>query len=269
MSSRYTLPIIAVVAAVIIAVAGCVVIVNNNDSDDNEIFDRIGIIGAMATEVEILNDAMDTTRVTKISGMEFYEGTLEGQNIVLVQSGIGKVNAGVCAQMLITKFNATSIINTGVAGALDETLDIGDFVISVDAAQHDYDLSPIGYEKGVIPEAGTAFFKANPKLILLAEEAIKKYAPSAYVLKGTVCSGDQFIASDEERARIIEEFGGACCEMEGAAIAQVCHMGKVPFVIIRAMSDKADGTAPEDYSEFEKMVAHLSSQVVRHMLQTI
>ena len=211
--------------------------------------DRVGIIGAMEEEVGTLKGAMDGMKVTKIAEMEFCEGKLGGRNVVVVQCGMGKVNAGICAQTLINCFGVDRIINTGVAGSLTEELSINDFVVSVDAVQHDYDVSAIGFRKGEIPYTGMVAFPADEQLRARAVEAVRRAAPASKVLEGRVCSGDQFIAGAEQIVRITSEFGGLCAEMEGAAIAQVCYLIETPFVIIRAISDGSDGTAFEEFQE--------------------
>ena len=230
---------------------------------------RIGIIGAMPEEVEALKQAMETEEKKDLAGMEFWTGKLDGKDAVVVQCGIGKVNAGVCAQMLISYFGTGMIINTGVAGSLDNDINIGDIVVSVDAVQHDYDVSPIGFKRGEIPFTGQVAFAADNMLREKAVEAVRCAAPDTNVFEGRVCSGDQFISSMEQKTRILDEFGGMCCEMEGAAIAQVCFLNQTPFVIIRAISDKVDGSDTMDYVTFEKGAALHCSNIVRFMLKSI
>ena len=151
--------------------------------------------------------------------MDFYEGTLDGENVVIVKCGIGKVNAGVCAQILIDDFDTTQIINTGVAGSLDASIDIGDIVVSTDAVQHDFSLTPLGYVPGQLDGFETASLPADESLRQKAVAAVKECAPEVSVFEGRVCTGDQFISSTEQKDTITETFGGLCCEMEGGAIA--------------------------------------------------
>ncbi|MBR3401159.1 MAG: 5'-methylthioadenosine/adenosylhomocysteine nucleosidase [Parasporobacterium sp.] len=226
----------------------------------------VGIIGAMPEEVASLKNALNDKKIRKIADMEFCTGTLDGRKAVVVQCGIGKVNAGICAQILVSVFGVTNVINTGVAGSLDNAIDIGDIVVSVDAVQHDYDVSPIGFHKGEIPYTGLYAFRADEKLRALAVSAGKAAAPEIRIFEGRVCSGDQFIASSEQKSRILSDFGGMCCEMEGAAIAQVCYLNQVPFVIIRAISDKADDSEEMSYQEFEAAAALHSSRIVHAMM---
>ena len=209
--------------------------------------DVTGIIGAMESEVSTLKANMDDVQVTTISGMDFATGTIGGNAVTVVQSGVGKVNAGICAQTLINAFGATRVINTGVAGSLTSALSINDFVVSVDAVQHDYDASAIGFKKGEILYTGLVAFPADEALRAQAVAAIREAAPSSKVIEGRVCSGDQFISTPEQVEAITSEFGGLCAEMEGAAIAQVCYLNATPYVIIRAISDDSDGMSFEEF----------------------
>ncbi len=226
----------------------------------------IGVIGAMETEITLIQDSMEITGMDVISGMKFWRGSINGCPVVLVKCGEGKVNAAMAAQTLATCYGVCAIINTGVAGALDERLNVGDIVISTDAVQHDMDVTPLGYDLGVVPSVGYAAFAADAELIALAAASAEKMAQNARVLQGRVCSGDQFIAGQEQKQAITQALGGACCEMEGAAIAQVCALNKIPFVIIRAISDKADGSADVVYTEFEAEAARRSAAIVLDMI---
>lgn len=208
-----------------------------------------GIIGAMDSEVTTIKDALDKVRVTQVSGRDFYEGYLGDNKVVVVQSGIGKVNAAVCAQTLILRFGATRIINTGVAGNLSSELTINDFVVSTETVQHDFDVSPIGFKRGEIPYTGRVTFVADPELRAQAVEAVKQVAPASKVLTGRICTGDQFICTAEQQDAITSQWGGLCCEMEGGAVAQVCHLNQVPFVIIRVISDDSDEMGFEQFQE--------------------
>ncbi len=222
-----------------------------------------GIIGAMESEVTAIKDAMADVRVTRVSGMEFACGSIAGSEVVVVQCGIGKVNAAVCAQTLINGFGVDRVVNTGVAGSLTDELTINDFVVSVDAVQHDYDVTAIGFAPGEIPYTGMVAFPADEGMRERAVEAVRRAAPTSKVLEGRVCSGDQFIATTEQRERIVSTFGGLCAEMEGAAIAQVCHLNGTPYVIIRAISDDSDGMT---YEEFQAEAARECANAVLTML---
>lgn len=218
---------------------------------------RIGIIGAMEEEVNILKNRMDVNQIVKRASMEFYQGTLSGREVVIVRSGIGKVNAAICTQILVDEFGADSVINTGVAGSLRNEINIGDIVISKDALNHDMDATGFGYAPGVIPRMDKSVFEADEALVKLASQVCQEVNPDITVFTGRVVSGDQFISSPDKKEEIIENFQGYCTEMEGAAIAQTAYLNGIPFLIIRAISDKADNSAHMDYGEFEiKAIEH-------------
>ena len=229
----------------------------------------IGIIGAMNEEVDILVDLMNVEKVVEKASLKFHKGTLEGKNIVLVECGIGKVNAALCTQILISEFNVDAVVNTGVAGALHSELDVQDIVISTDAIQHDMDATVFGYKKGIIPRMENSTFIADQRLIDAAYESSIKESKENKVVKGRVVSGDIFISSKELKDTLVNEFDAYCGEMEGAAIAHVCSLNSTPFVIIRAMSDKADGTADVTYDEFVVKAAHRSKDIVLNMLKAL
>ena len=230
---------------------------------------KIGIIGAMEVEVESLKASMNIKNTVNKASMEFFEGTIGSTEVVVVRSGICKVNAGICVQILVDTFGVTHVLNTGVAGSLDARINIGDIVLSTDACYHDVDATVFGYKKGEIPQLGTQTFTADKELIEKAKAAIKKAAPDLGIFEGRVCSGDQFISSGEVKDAIIRDFGGMCTEMEGAGIAQACFLNNIPFVIIRAISDKADGSDIVDYPEFEKKAAHDCAALVKEMIASL
>ena len=227
---------------------------------------KIGIIGAMEVEVATLKSNMTVKNTVKKASMEFYEGTIGNTEVVVVRSGIGKVNAGICVQILIDLFNVTHVINTGIAGSLNADINIGDIVLSTDACYHDVDITVFGYKKGEIPQIGAATFEADKELREKAKASIKKAAPDIGVFEGRVCSGDQFISSAEIKDAIIKEHGGLCTEMEGAAIAQASYLNNTPFLIIRAISDKADGGAEVDYPTFEAKAAKDCAAIVMEII---
>ena len=228
-----------------------------------------GIIGAMDTEISLLREEMEIARTETAAGMSFIQGTLRGREIVLVQCGVGKVNAAVCAQTLILRYGAERIINTGVAGALHPELRIGDLVISTDAVQHDMDVTSLGYQPGEIPGLGTVAFPADAELRRLAAAAVAGEAPEAKAFEGRVCSGDQFISDREKKQAILGSVGGFCCEMEGAAIAQVCALNRVPFVILRAISDQADEEGKISYRAFVETAARRCAAIVARMVSAL
>ena len=214
---------------------------------------KIGIIGAMEEEVRLLIDEMKEKKESQIAGMTFYEGSLRKKNTVIVQSGIGKVNMAVCTQILIDRFDVTHLINTGVAGGLYKDIEVGDIVISSDALQHDMDATGFGYDPGVIPRMETSVFQADKEMIKTAREVCREVNPDIQCFVGRVVSGDQFISDNEKKHQLISDFDGYCAEMEGAAMAQAAYLNQVPFLILRAISDKADQEAAGSYEEFEKM----------------
>ncbi len=230
---------------------------------------RIGIIGAMEEEVAILKEKMKIEQRLEKASMEFFAGTLAGREVVVVRSGIGKVNAGICTQILVDLFDVKAVINTGIAGSLDGRIDIGDIVISTDALHHDMDAVNFGYPLGQIPRMDTLSFPADEKLIAVAEEACRQVNPDIHTWTGRVVSGDQFIADRAVKDRIIENFGGFCTEMEGAAIAQGAYLNQIPFVILRAISDKADDSATMDYPTFEKKAIEHSVRLVIRMMELL
>lgn len=230
---------------------------------------KIGIIGAMELEVQALKAEMSVSRIVKKANMEFYEGALNGVDVVIVQCGIGKVNAALCTQILADLFEVTHIINTGVAGSLNAKLDIGDIVISRDALHHDMDVTIFGYRPGEVPQLGLREFPADERLTKLAKEACERVNPDINVLLGRVVSGDQFISQNEVKDRLIQVYQGDCAEMEGASIAHGAYLNHIPFVIIRAISDKADNSAEMDYPAFEAAAAKHSAALVRELVKNI
>ena len=237
---------------------------------DSETDDNIyGIIGAMPEETATLLEAMDEDECVKIGDREFHTGTLEGKRVVISECGYGKVNAAVSTQLMITEFGATAIINSGVAGTLDAAVGVGDIVVSTDTVQHDYDMHEIGFERGLVPNIGRISIDADERLRTAAVNAIIATASGTEVFEGRVCTGDQFISGTEEMEDITDIFGGLCCEMEGGAIAQVCHLNNVPFVIVRAISDDVDGGGPADYAQFEIEMAVLCAKMTIEMMRTL
>ena len=215
---------------------------------------KLGIIGAMDVEVAILKAKLENPTVTKVGRMEFFEGKLGGTDVVIVQCGVGKVHAAMCAQTLCDRFAVTHLVNTGIAGSLDNDLDIGDVLVSRDVMQHDFDCFHFGYPMCKIPGLDVVAFPADEGMIALAFEASESLKPG-HTKMGRVATGDQFVATQELKDRIIERTQANCTEMEGGAIAQAAYVNGVPFVILRAISDKADNSVEMDYPVFEKMAA--------------
>ncbi|MCD8036478.1 MAG: 5'-methylthioadenosine/adenosylhomocysteine nucleosidase [Clostridiales bacterium] len=228
----------------------------------------IGIIGAMDEELVLIKADMNIEKTVEKAKTTFFVGTIGDKNVVVVRCGIGKVNAAMCTQILIDDFSVDAVINTGVAGAVADGITVGDVIISKDALQHDMDCSPLGDPAGVIPRMNESIFKAADSLINVAKAASEKVISGKTAI-GRVVSGDQFIASSETKVKLRDVFGGSCAEMEGAAIAHICYMNAVPFVVIRNISDSADGNADVSYAEFCVTAADHSGRIVLEMLKNI
>jgi len=246
-----------------------VIIINKYKTTRRDFMKKIGIIGAMEEEVERLKDRMQNVSVSRIASMDFYEGSFDGTPVVVVRSGIGKVNAAICTQILADRFGIDMVINTGVAGSLRKEIDIADIVLSTDALQHDLDATGFGYKVGEIPQMERSVFEADKNLIDLAEEICKEVLPSVGVHKGRIVSGDQFIWDTRKKEWLAETFNGYCTEMEGAAIAHAAYLNNIPFLIIRAISDKADHSAEMAFNEFEAIAIDNSVKLLTELIRRI
>ncbi|MBR1470709.1 MAG: 5'-methylthioadenosine/adenosylhomocysteine nucleosidase [Lachnospiraceae bacterium] len=231
---------------------------------------RLGIICAMEVELEKILSMMETEQTESISGLTFHCGRIGKREAVCVVCGVGKVFAGLCAQTMILKYAPECILNVGVAGSLSTELHIADIVIATDLVQHDMDCTPLGLPRGKILETDRLEFPTDPGVAEQLQEAVEALnrertergeAPVG-ILRGRIASGDQFIASAEQKDFIIKEFAAVACEMEGAAIAQVCCVNRMPFVVMRAISDAADQSSHMDYPEFTKLAAANTAAVV-------
>lgn len=222
----------------------------------------LGIIGAMDEEVAKIKEQMEDVKVMSRAAMDFYEGTISGKNVVVVRSGIGKVNAAICTQILIDTYAIDAVINTGIAGSLNADINIGDIVLSTDTIEHDMDAVAFGYPLGQIPRMDTLSFVADEKLRMLAKKVCQEVVPEISVFEGRIVSGDQFVSDKEKKHWLVETFSGYCTEMEGAAIAHAAYLNQIPFLIIRAISDKADDSATVDYPTFE-------AQAIDHSVKLI
>lgn len=227
---------------------------------------RLGIIGAMDVEIATLRDAMQGVETVSKAGMTFYRGTLQGLDVVLVQCGVGKVNAALCVQCLCDCFSVTHLVNTGVAGSLCAELDIGDLVISTDAMYHDFDCHVINpnYTVGQVPGLPVRAFPADRTLTEFALTAAEAVNPGHNRL-GRVASGDQFVCQKAAKEKIVADTGALCTEMEGAAIAHGAWRNGIPFVILRAISDKADDSAEMEYPVFEDIAARRCAAVTKNL----
>ena len=222
-------------------------------------------------ELEVATLKQELTQVTcrEVAGMKFFDGMLEQTSVVVVQCGVGKVNAAMCVQILHDLFEVTHVINTGVAGGLNDKLDIGDILISNAALQHDMNVEPLGYAPGQVPGLDTLSFPADDKMKQGAIASCERVNQDIQVMEGLVVSGDQFISSKEVKNRLIEEFNGSCAEMEGAAIAQGAYLNKIPYVVLRAISDKADDSATMDYPTFESEAARHCVNLLQEMVKRL
>lgn len=230
---------------------------------------KIGIIGAMEPEVALLKAQMTVERRYDQARMQFVEGLLGEVPVVVVQSGIGKVNAAACTQILIDTFAVTHVINTGIAGLLSPELQVGDIVISSDLVQHDMNVGPLNFAAGQIPGLPVFSFTADESLIERALASAKEVAPQLQVISGRVASGDQFVSSSELADYIYTTFGADCCEMEGASIAQVAWLNHTPFVVIRLMSDKPGTTSSVDYLTFEREASERSARITAAIIKKL
>ena len=225
----------------------------------------VGIIGAMEPEVEALIASIDTPSTETVSGITFYKGKIGEKNVAIAKCGIGKVFAAVCAQTMIMKYAPTLLINTGVGGALASGISTGDIVIATDLCQHDMDTSAIGDPKGLVSGINVIYFETDKRAGELLLESAKAAGLNARL--GRIASGDKFIASKEEKDRIIADFGADACEMEGCAIAQVAFINKTPFAVVRAISDSADGEATMDYPTFLPIAAANSTKLTLSLIE--
>ncbi|MBP5358071.1 MAG: 5'-methylthioadenosine/adenosylhomocysteine nucleosidase [Treponema sp.] len=232
---------------------------------------RIGIIGAMSVEVEQLKAEMQDKKEEIQGGLRFIQGKLNGIDAVVVQSGVGKVNAALCAQRLILQFGVSHIINTGIAGAMASGLGVLDFVVSTEALYHDMDATGFGYKITQIPQMDVSVFPADKTMVKAAQDSFNRMemAKNHKIVAGLIASGDQFISDKAKKEKIRSDCNPACVEMEGAAIAHACYLNKTPFVIIRCMSDMADDNGESTYDFNEKTAATLSATLVLEMIGEI
>lgn len=230
---------------------------------------KIGIIGAMKSEVAHLVSQMNIEHTHEQARMTFYEGFLGNAPVVVVQSGIGKVNAATCTQILIDTFKVSHVINTGIAGLLNPELNVGDIVVSKDLVQHDMNVIPLDFEAGQVPGLPVFSFAADADLMNRALLSVQENMSELQVISGRIASGDQFISSVEDADYIRTTFDADCCEMEGASIAQVAWLNHVPFVVIRLMSDKPGMTSSIDYASFENEASERSAQITASIIKKL
>lgn len=230
----------------------------------------IGIIGAMDSELSLLLAAMEQRAQAEHFGLTFHTGLLGDRRVVLVKAGIGKVNAARCTQLLIDQYHPAAIINTGIAGGLASGLHVGDIVVADGLVQHDFDVTAFGHAKGYLCTGGDdrvpTIFRADRQLSEALAAAAQAVLGAERVHTGLIATGDQFISGREKKAELFELFRASAAEMEGGAIAQVAVLSGVPFAVIRAISDLADGTAAEFYDTFEQQAADHSAETVKQAL---
>lgn len=226
---------------------------------------RIGIVGAMEVEVAPLKEALVDPQIDVHARMEFVSGLLEGIPVVVVHAGVGKVNAGICAQLLCER-GVEKIIFTGVAGGIDPDLSVCDVVISTECGYWDIDNQVLGYQLGEIPGLATVTFPADAALRSAAVAAAHAAEPTRHVVEGMVLTGDRFVSSEDEAQQLHETFGGVCVEEEGAGLAHACWLNDVPFVVIRAISDLADDDTGESYGTGETSAAEVAAHVTQRLI---
>lgn len=222
----------------------------------------IGIIGAMEQETTGLLAQLEDIKQNTYADLTFYQGVLAGNTVVLVQSGVGKVNAAICTQILVDHFAIKAVINIGLGGGIDPCREIGDIVISNSAVYHDFDVTVFGYKPGEIPSLQQSYFPANPTLRQIAYSAATVVVGKNRCQLGLIASGDQFISSTKQKQYLYETFGADCVDMEGTAIAHTAFANQIPYVIIRIVSDKADSTAPQDFTEFSNQAINQLNRIV-------
>ncbi len=232
-------------------------------------YNKVGIIGAMEVEVTSLIEKLENKTTTTIGRTTYYSGTLNNKEVVICKCGIGKVNSAVATQCMISHLDVDCVINTGVAGALSNDLDICDLVISNDLFQHDFDTSFVGDKKGVVCGFDVETFPADNKMIESLKVACENILTENKYYVGRIATGDQFIGSRDIKNTICDDFNASCVEMEGGAIAQTCYINNIPFVVLRSISDKADDSAEVSYLTFVEKAAVVSANIVVEFLSNI
>lgn len=226
----------------------------------------VGIIGAMAVEVEDLLAMMEEESSEAVSGIVYHTGRIAGTDCVVAQCGIGKVAAAVCAQTMILKYGPAAVVNVGVAGGIGEAIHIGDVVVSRGLVQHDMDTSALGDPRGFLSGPNIVEIPASQSLAASAVKCAGEVVGKERVHLGVIATGDQFIGDARRLKKIARDFGACACEMEGGSIAQVCFLNRVPFVVIRAVSDNANEEAAADFTAFAADSARKTAALVRRLL---
>ncbi len=229
---------------------------------------KLGIICAMEEELAPLLEHMKNYSENRKAMMDFFEGEIKEKNVVMVVSGIGKVNAAICAQILIDDYQVTHLLNVGVAGGVKENLKPMDLVIATSLIQHDMDVRAFGLKRGEIPRMENSVFLPDPDLNRLLLQSARKYTDST-VHEGIIVSGDAFISSRDKIIDLLDTFDASACEMEGASIAHVAYLNKIPFAVIRAISDNANTGASMDYEKFKDQAARNTVSMVLDLLKNL
>jgi adenosylhomocysteine nucleosidase len=224
----------------------------------------VAIVSAMTEEMELYLDLCSVDRTQTRAGLRLHEGRHAGHDLVLVRSGVGKVNAALCTQLVLDHYEPDAVVCTGTAGALHDGLDVGDIVVAEDCVQHDLHVDFLDLPRGHIPFSDLRFFSASPPLVRRAKDV--SLADRA-LRTGRVCTGDTFVQDPAARADIQAALEGDCVEMEGAAVGQVCTLNDVPFLLVRAISDRADGHSDVDFPTFLRDAADASARVVLELLE--
>ena len=225
----------------------------------------IGIIGAMSVEVDALIAKLENRAEELVGGVKFNTGEIFGKKIAVARCGVGKVFAAICAEAMIMRYSPSLIVNTGVGGALADDLRPTDTVIAESLLQHDMDTSPLGDPVGLISGINKVYFEADARAVSILSEAADRLGIKAR--RGRIATGDKFVASKQEKERIVSEFSADVCEMEGGAIAHTAFVNGTPFAVIRAISDSADGGADMDYMEFLPIAAKNSAALTEELIK--
>jgi len=227
---------------------------------------KIGVIGAMDEEIETLTKQMQSKTKRTIAGNIFYEGVLFGKQCVVAKSGVGKVYSSMTTQILISSFGVQKVIFTGLAGSINPNIKIGDIVIGAKCVQYDMDATELGFKLGQIPYTKYRFFDADKNMLKIA---LKTNIPQTKIIQGVILTGDLFLNHKKQALykEIFKGLGGDCLEMEGASVAQVCTLNKIPFCIIRIISDNANEDALKDFEKFKKIVSGKSLQIIENIMK--
>ncbi len=260
---RGTATLVAFILALYIMCSSAYAVTACYAESSEEAFGKIGIIAAMDKEIELLLESLQEPRTETAAGITYHSGVLGKHEVILAKSGVGKVNAAMGAQIMILKYQPDCIINTGCAGGLSDNIKIGDIVLSTQTVEWDMDTTVFGDPRGYISSLDTVRIEASPGL----RRYIRNCIPQGIkVHEGLIASGDQFVYNEEQRSTIMYSFPDVCCvEMEGSAIGHVCAQNRIPFCIVRCISDSVGEKGTETYEEFSQRACHLAAKTVISM----